>query len=53
MTVAYRVPVATSEGKRLLQRPMCSREDNIKIDIQETGWQVVDWTDVTACVQVL
>jgi hypothetical protein len=53
MTVANRVPVATSEGKRLLQRPMCSKEDNIKMDLQEIGWQVVDWTDVTGCVQVL
>jgi hypothetical protein len=25
ITVAYRVSVATSEGKRLLQRPMCRR----------------------------
>jgi len=50
MTVAYRVRVATSEEKRLLQRPMCRREDNIKMDLQEIGWQVVDWTDVTGCV---
>jgi hypothetical protein len=53
MTFAYRVPVAISEGKRLLQRPLCRREDNIKMHLQEIGWQVVDWTDVTRCVQVL
>jgi len=53
MTVVYRVPVATSEGKRLLQRHICRRKDNIKMDLQEIGWQVVDWTDVTGCVQVL
>jgi hypothetical protein len=53
MTVVYRVPVATSEGKRLLQGPICRREDNTKMNLQEIGWQVLDWTDVTGCVQVL
>ena len=30
------------EGKRLLGRPRCKWEDNIKMDLQE--WDVVVWT---------
>jgi hypothetical protein len=52
-TVAYTVSVATYEGKRLLQRPTCRREDNIKMDLQEIGWQGEEWIDVTGCTQGL
>jgi len=31
-------------GKSPLGRPRCRWEDNIKIDIQEMGWGVLDWT---------
>jgi hypothetical protein len=30
-------------GKRPFGRPRCKWEDNIKIDLLEIGWEVVDW----------
>jgi len=38
---AYRVFVGKPEGKRLLGRPRCRWEDNIKIDLQEVEWGAV------------
>jgi hypothetical protein len=38
----YRVLVARPEGKRSLERPRHRYEDNIKIDLQEVGWQGTD-----------
>jgi hypothetical protein len=32
--------------KSPLGRPRSRWEDNIKMDIQEMGWGVVDWTDL-------
>jgi len=32
--------------KRLLRRPRRGWEDNIKIDLQEVGYEVMDWIDV-------
>ena len=40
---AYRVLVVRPEGKRLLGRPRLRWEDNIKIDLQEVGWEGGDW----------
>ena len=34
---AYRVLVGKPEGKRLLERPRCRWEDNIKMDLREVG----------------
>jgi hypothetical protein len=34
------------EGKRLLERPRCMRADNIKKDLKEREWGVLDWNDV-------
>jgi hypothetical protein len=34
-----------TEGKRPLGRPRYRREDSIKMDIQEVGWDM-DWTDL-------
>jgi len=34
------------EGKRPLGRPRHRWEDNIKMDLQEVGWEGVDWTDL-------
>jgi hypothetical protein len=31
------------EGKRPLGRPSCSWEDNIRMDLRETGWGGMDW----------
>ena len=33
----YRVLARKHAGKRLLGRPRCGREDNIKMDLQEVG----------------
>jgi hypothetical protein len=35
----YRVLVGKYEGKRSLGRPRCKREANIKMDLQEVGWE--------------
>jgi hypothetical protein len=35
--------VGKPEGKRPLGRHRCKWEDNIKMDIKESGWEVVDW----------
>jgi hypothetical protein len=43
---AYRVLVGRPEGNRPLGRPRRRREDNIKMDLQEVGWQSMDWIDM-------
>jgi hypothetical protein len=40
---AYRVSVGRPEGKRLLRRLGHRWEDNIKMDLRETGWVGKDW----------
>jgi hypothetical protein len=39
---AYWILVAKPEGKRPLGRPRCRLENNIKIDVSETGWNGMD-----------
>ena len=39
----YRVLVGKYEGKKPLGRPRPRWEDNIKMDLQEVGCEVVDW----------
>jgi hypothetical protein len=39
---AYRILVGRPEGKRPLGRPRRRWEDNIKMDLQEVGWEA--WT---------
>jgi hypothetical protein len=39
----YRVLVGRSEGKRPLGRPRRKREDNIKMDLRETGIDGANW----------
>jgi hypothetical protein len=43
---AYRILVGRLEGKRPLERPRHRWEDNIKMDLQEVGWEGVDWIDM-------
>jgi hypothetical protein len=43
---ACRILVGKPEGKRPLGRPRCKWEDNIKMDLRETGWGGKDWTDL-------
>jgi hypothetical protein len=42
----YRVLVGKPEGKRSLGRPRRRWEDNIKMDLQEVGCGVMDWTEL-------
>jgi hypothetical protein len=42
---AYRVLVGKPEGKRLLGRPRCRWEDNIKMELQDVGCEVMDWME--------
>jgi hypothetical protein len=43
---AYWVLVGKPEGKRSLGRQRCMWVDNIKMDLREIGWDVMDWTDL-------
>jgi hypothetical protein len=43
---AYRVLVGKPEGKRPLGRPRRRWVNNIKMDLRETGWGDMDWTDL-------
>jgi hypothetical protein len=42
----YRVLVGKLEGKRPLGRTRRRWEDNIKMDLQEVGCEVMDWTEL-------
>ena len=35
------------EGKRLIGRPGCRWEDNIKMDLYEVGCEGIDWIEMT------
>jgi len=41
-----RVLVGKPEGKRPLGRPRHRWEENIKMDLQEVGWECMDWIDL-------
>jgi hypothetical protein len=43
---AYRILVGKPEGKRPLGRSRRRWEDNIKMDLRETGWGGMDWIDL-------
>jgi hypothetical protein len=43
---AYRILVGKPEGKRPQGRPRRRWEDNIKMDLREIGWGVMDWIDL-------
>jgi hypothetical protein len=38
--------VGKPEGKKLLGRPRCRWQDNIKMDLQEMGCVGMDWIDL-------
>jgi hypothetical protein len=42
----YRVLVGKPEGKRPLGRPRCRWEDHIKMDLQEVGYEDMDWIEL-------
>jgi hypothetical protein len=43
---AYRIFVGKPEGKRLLERPRCKSEDNIKTVLRVIEWCDMDWIDL-------
>ena len=42
----YRVLVGKPEGKGTLCRPRRRWEDNIKMELQEVGYEGIDWNEV-------
>jgi hypothetical protein len=44
---AYVVLVGKPEGNRPLGRPKRKWEDNIKVDLREIRWNVMDWIHLT------
>jgi hypothetical protein len=44
---ACRILVGKPEGRRPLGRPRHRWEENIKMDLQEVGWESVDWIVMT------
>jgi hypothetical protein len=40
---AIKILVGKREGKRPLGRTRRRQEDSIKMDVKETGWEVVGW----------
>jgi hypothetical protein len=43
---AYRILVAKPEVKKPLERLRHRWEDNVKMDLRETGWGGMDWIDL-------
>ena len=43
---AHKILVGKPAGKRCLERPRRIWEDNIKMDLRETGCAVGDWIDL-------
>jgi hypothetical protein len=43
ITNAYKISVGKPEGKRPLRRRSHRWEDNIRMDLREIEWEVVDW----------
>jgi hypothetical protein len=46
MRNTYKMLVKKPEGMRPLGRPKLRWEDNIRMDLRETGWEVVYWIHV-------
>jgi hypothetical protein len=40
---SYNILVGKPEKKGLFGRPRCRWENNIRTDLEETGWEDVDW----------
>jgi hypothetical protein len=40
---SYNILVEKREGKRRLERPLRKWEDNIRMDLGEIRWEIVDW----------
>jgi hypothetical protein len=46
MRNAYKILIGEPEGMRPLGRPRSRWRDNIRMDLMEVGWEVVDWIHV-------
>ena len=44
---AYWFSVRIPQGKRPCGRPRHKWDDNIKVDLQEVGWEGRDWIDLS------
>jgi len=44
MIKAHKILVERPKGKTPLGKPGSRWEDNLRIDLRETGWEGVDWT---------
>jgi hypothetical protein len=44
---AYRILVEKREGKGPLGRPRCRWNNNIRMDLRDTGWGGMNWTDLS------
>jgi hypothetical protein len=42
MRNTYKILVGKAQGKRPLGRPGCRLDNNIKMNLRETAWKVVD-----------
>jgi len=47
MRTAYEILVGKLERKRPLGKHRFRREDNIRMDLRQTGWETVDWIHLT------
>jgi hypothetical protein len=47
MRTAYKILVGRPERKRLLRIPSLRWEYNVRMDLREIGWELVDWMDLT------
>jgi hypothetical protein len=46
MTNTHKMLVRNPEEKRHLGRPRYRWDDNVKMDLRQIGWDVVDWIHV-------
>jgi hypothetical protein len=47
MRYVYKILAGIHEGKRPLAKLRRKSEDNIRMDLREIGWEVVDWIYLT------
>lgn len=40
----HKILFGKPERKLAPRRPRCGRDDNIKMDLIDIGWDVIDWT---------
>jgi hypothetical protein len=43
----YRILLGTPEEKRPLGKPRHRSENNIKMNLREIGWGIMDWIDLS------